>query len=676
MQLLQLGLAAVVAPLVVRDPRLALWLLLIVELADLGAGGGSSLYLVAFALAAGAFGYALARGRARLVWSPVFPLAVAFLAARGVALFAARDPIAAVPVLVELAKDLLFLFLVTNLVVASRSYIGTARLIVAVLAALAALSLGQEFILNNATTFGGLSNIAQEADPGGVTARHSGPGADPNFWARTLALVVPLALSLWSHHRWHQLRWLWLCAAAALCGGVWLTQSRGGLLAAGLAVLAWLLILSRRRLLLAVLPLLLGALLLTPGVGSRLATLSSLGQAGSGGGDPSLVGRVNVQQAGIAMFLDHPAIGVGPGNFQVVESQYLRRLGLAGPVLAPHNLYLEMAAEAGLLGLTGWLLFYGCALLVATRALILSRRLQRGPRPSHGVLLSAGLLAGLLGWAFASLFLHLAEFRVLLALVALAAALDVERRQEALARLGAPDPSLNGAARAGSHLDLPAPAPPAGQRGTGWVAGRWVAAGAAVAAALVGGAVVVGVRQPAWSAERVAALEPVRSSSPDPYRFSDPYQYDVLSRELVVPTYAAIVGAPRFRDEAAARLGLTGRELRKVRLTVTGSPRAALITVTATSTDRLMAEQLAAATLDSAQRYSRTIGQPFVLTPIPPGPGSRPVAQVAGARLVLVVAFGGVAAMLVYAGYPRLAGMAGRRRSTLEDRHATHARRD
>jgi O-antigen ligase len=558
-------------------------------------------------------------------------------------------------------------------VVATRSYIGTARLIVAVLAALAALSLGQEFMLDNATTFGGLSNIAQGADPGGVTARHSGPGADPNFWARTLALVVPLALSLWRHHRWHRLRWLWLAAAAALCGGVWLTQSRGGLLAVGLAVLAWLLVLSnRRRLLLAVLPLLLGVLVLTPGVGSRLATLSSLGQAGSGGGDPSLVGRVTVQQAGIAMFLDHPAIGVGPGNFQVVEPQYLRRLGLVGPVLAPHNLYLEMAAEAGLLGLTGWLLFYGCALLLTTRALILSRRLQRGPRPSHGVLLSAGLLAGLIGWAFASLFLHLAEFRALLALVALGAALDVERRQEASARLGAPEPSLDGAARAASHLDAPAAAPPAGRMGSGWDAARWVAAGTVLAAALLCGAVLAGVRQPAWSAERIATLEPVRSSSPDPYQFSDPYQYDVLSRELVVPTYAAIVGAPRFRDEAAARLGLTGREAKVVRLSVTGRPRAALITVTATSADRLMAEQLAAATLDSAQRYSRSIGQPFVLTAIPPGPGSRPVTQVAGARLALVVAFGGVAAMLVYAGYPRLAGTAGRRRSTLEDRHAIH----
>ncbi len=432
------ALALVVVPLMLSRPWVALIVFVAVVVTELsgvvGERGPVGLYSLTLLLVSASLLVGLRRGDIRLPWSPTFLYALGLLAALAVSVFAARDPSSAMLRVLELGGGMVTLFVVTALLSSTGRYVRTAKVAVLLLAGLSGLSLVQEFLFANSTTFGGLSNVpVLTADVGGTTARHSGPLSDANFWAQHLVLFMPLALSFVVHAGRVRARLVWGGIFALLFGGLYLTQSRGGLLSLGLAALVWLLSLGRRysRWLLAM-PAILLLLLLTPGLGSRLSTLGELGEARAGGGDASLVQRTVAQESGLAMFLDHAAVGVGAGNFGLLEPEYARRLGLPYALpLAAHNLYLEMAAEAGVLGLTAWLLFYGCAMFVAVRALIISRRLNPTPTPSLAVLLAAGLVAGLTGWALTSLFLHLAGLRPLLVVIGFAAALDLDVRRQA-----------------------------------------------------------------------------------------------------------------------------------------------------------------------------------------------------------------------------------------------------
>ena len=439
--LLVLGLVAAVAavPFVAARPQAALAVLVAVEVSNaaavLGEHGVPGVYIAAFALAVYALVAGVIRGSVRLAWSPLYLAAAVFLAARALSLLVAEDQALALSAVADDAKSLLFLLVVVPLASSPKGVRTLATTAVLVAAALAGLSLVQEFALGNAISLGGFSKVPKELDLGGVTARHSGPEDDANFWARNLVLFVPVAASCLAALDLRR-RWVWLAATLVLLAGIYLTQSRGGFISVALAIVAWLALAGRRyRRFLVLAPIVVLVGLLIPGLGSRLGTLYDLGEAPGEEGDPSLVGRLAVQKLGLAMFLDHPATGVGAGNFEVVEPEYQRRSGqFFTRVLGPHNIYLEMAAEGGIGGLASWLLFYATAMFVALRA-VLAR-----PPPAHGSdrslerLLAVGVLAGLGGWAVASVFLHLAEFRVLLVVMALGAALDIVATRSATGR--------------------------------------------------------------------------------------------------------------------------------------------------------------------------------------------------------------------------------------------------
>jgi len=424
-----------VLPMVVTEPWWALVMVTVVQLTHtedvLADQGVEGVYVATLALGLLSLGLGVCRRRVRLVWSPVFLAAALFLAARALAAFAARDPGVAMEQVVETVAELLFFVVFTTLLASTAKYVRLVQLTIVVLAGLSALTAVQEFVLDNSTTFAGYANVLLSPDLGAATSRHSGPQTDPNFWARTLVLFVPLALSLWAH-RSTWLRWMWLGMAVTVCSGIYLTESRGGFIALALVIAIWTMLSGKLLKFVLIVPILAVALTVLPGVGSRLATLSDIDDAAAGAGDLSLVGRVQAARAGTAVFLDHPVLGVGPGNFVLVIGDYVERPP-AG--LGPHNVYIEIAAEEGIIGELAWLLLLGTALFVAIRALILSRQLAPGAADCWGRLLSLGVIAGLLGWAFASLFLGLAYFKILLIVIGLGTALDIEATKEATTRM-------------------------------------------------------------------------------------------------------------------------------------------------------------------------------------------------------------------------------------------------
>jgi putative inorganic carbon (HCO3(-)) transporter len=72
-------------------------------------------------------------------------------------------------------------------------------------------------------------------------------------------------------------------------------------------------------------------------------------------------------QSALEMWKDHLWLGVGIGNYEPVYAQYALPLW-ALPLGHAHNYYLNVAAEAGFLGLAAYLFLWGAALLVSWQA--------------------------------------------------------------------------------------------------------------------------------------------------------------------------------------------------------------------------------------------------------------------------------------------------------------------
>ena len=235
----------------------------------------------------------------------------------------------------------------------------------------------------------------------GPFMRAHGNFSQPNPFAGYLGTIFPLALALSAAPGPSTFRSL--AALTVLCTGlrILLSLSRGawlGLLIActGMALL-WgpnvrrLVIPSIGAVLIVVLLAVLGAL--PPALGDRVtAVTSNFGIFDARGVEPTpenfaLVERMAHWQAGWEMFVDHPIRGVGPGNYPAVYEQYSLP-GWREALGHAHNYYLNMAAEAGVLGLVALLV----TLALAYRALL--QRLLRAADPFSRAL-AIGLLASL-----------------------------------------------------------------------------------------------------------------------------------------------------------------------------------------------------------------------------------------------------------------------------------------
>jgi O-antigen ligase len=73
-------------------------------------------------------------------------------------------------------------------------------------------------------------------------------------------------------------------------------------------------------------------------------------------------------QSALSMWTDRPWTGVGIGNYEQVYARYALPLWTL-PLGHAHNYYLNIAAEAGTLGLVAYLCLWGLALIGVWRAL-------------------------------------------------------------------------------------------------------------------------------------------------------------------------------------------------------------------------------------------------------------------------------------------------------------------
>ncbi|MFN4130477.1 MAG: O-antigen ligase family protein, partial [Paracoccaceae bacterium] len=259
----------------------------------------------------------------------------------------------------ELGKNLaIFLILVGFLTTIARVHWAT-RAVVFAIGSLAVLSAYQTATGRFDSNFLGYANASFLHIQGETQGwRLTGPLPDANFFAQLLLPALPLSIALIFVERHWAARALAAFFAVTILLIIVLTYSRGAILA--LFVMAFAaLVLSRRRkfvvpgILVAVaIMALVGPVATFERVFSGLETAKLLFQDGNINGDPAVIQRVSVMRAATRMFMENPLVGIGPGQFSTRYEDYALRYALdINAPAAAHNLYLEIAAEQGLVGL-------------------------------------------------------------------------------------------------------------------------------------------------------------------------------------------------------------------------------------------------------------------------------------------------------------------------------------
>jgi O-antigen ligase len=242
---------------------------------------------------------------------------------------------------------------------------------------------------------------------GRLFLRAYGTFDQPNPYAGYLNMVLPFAVALGILGETKKERALYRLAALLIAGAILVSESRGALLAGLLAtavVLALIWRPVRAGVWLAALAGLVGAWLSSFGlvpVGPFQRALSVVGLGGVSfehvtDANFSTVERAAHWLAGVRMFAAHPLLGVGIGNYADAYPAYHPR-GWYASLQHAHNYYINIAAEAGVVGLAAYVLLVGSALWYsyATLKSVRNRLLQAAV---------LGVLGALVATSFHNLF--------------------------------------------------------------------------------------------------------------------------------------------------------------------------------------------------------------------------------------------------------------------------------
>lgn len=380
--------------------------------------------------------YFVAVRRLPVVVGPCFPWVVALAVIQLLGVAFAEHPTRAWDDLVTfLAEAVVLYLLVINVVRTRETLRGVTWALCLSAILMGGVPLVQQITRDFDNQFGG---FAQTPDEPGFSAgtetiqrRMAGPIGEKNRYGQFMLMLVPVALFRLRDERSVPLK---LLAAGALffaATGVFLSFSRSMILCAGVVVALGALLrhVSRIKVTVAA-ALVLTALLMTPQYRVRLASLVNLRELMASGkhssADGALKGRATEMGAAALVFLDHPIVGVGPGQFKYYSREYGERIGLRA--LAPnrqaHCLPLDVAAENGFLGLI-------CLLAIFwTQGTQLLRHTNDTKQPEDLRGLSAGAFYMLAVYFVTGLTLHFAFIRYFWMMIAIGdAAIRIGRDQ-------------------------------------------------------------------------------------------------------------------------------------------------------------------------------------------------------------------------------------------------------
>ncbi len=276
--------------------------------------------------------------------------------------------------------------------------------------------------------------------------RAYGTFEQPNPYAGYLALIAPVALAVMSG-QWlvnrknfslstthYPLAALAALSLAAMLAAIVMSWSRGAWLGVAAALIVATIVQSRRAFALSVIAafvltfaILLSSINVIPtAVAERFAGVADYFGVFDVRGvkvddaNYAIVERMAHWQAAWYMYIDHPLLGVGIGNYAAVYPAYALP-GWSDPLGHAHNYYLNVAAEAGTIGLIAYLVLWAGAFWQGWRAVRVAGGWQRGVAAGllgmlvalsihngfdnlfvHGMHVQVGIGLGIVGWLRAS----------------------------------------------------------------------------------------------------------------------------------------------------------------------------------------------------------------------------------------------------------------------------------
>jgi O-antigen ligase len=265
---------------------------------------------------------------------------LAFLAWAAISMVWAESSAASITALTRYAPNLLLIPIVYSAVRTPR-HLGT----------LLGVVVASAFV---AAAFGIVKPPPDPSSISGDVARATGTTGDANLLAAVLVAGAGVAFGFLLDRRVTRDRRVLAGLVGGLCLlGVFLSLSRGGLVALAVAIVAAIVVGGRWRMRVVIV----AACIALTGVVyfSQIASLPSRERISNIGGGGT--GRVDLWTVGGRMVQAHPVIGIGVGNFQTSSIHYLLQPGaiqrddfiIQTPKVA-HNTYLQVLAEMGIVG--------------------------------------------------------------------------------------------------------------------------------------------------------------------------------------------------------------------------------------------------------------------------------------------------------------------------------------
>lgn len=232
--------------------------------------------------------------------------------------------------------------------------------------------------------------------------RLQGGAGDPNYLAAGIVPALALLIGLGVSVRTFLWKFVMTVSAVILVLGLGATESRGGLLAALMAIVLALVVARGGRIyVLALITVVLGL-----GAAWFAAQPQALHRVTNTAEEGN--GRGSFWTIALRMTRDHPIEGVGLANFQVKATDYTRRPGklvyvdiIVDKPHVVHNIYLQQLSETGIVGLALLLLVLTGSLRAS---LLAARRFDRLGDTEFSALARASLVALAAGMT-ASIFL-------------------------------------------------------------------------------------------------------------------------------------------------------------------------------------------------------------------------------------------------------------------------------
>jgi putative inorganic carbon (hco3(-)) transporter len=353
-------------------------------------------------------------------------LLVAYWIVVTISFVVASDQTRALGEIVDLGKDIVIIYCIVSALQESRLWKQTTWLIIITTSLLCLLSFYQLVTNNYQQTFFRLADIQMDqALASTSTPRIAGPINDPNLWGQVLVAVAVLVMFRIIHEKNALVKLACVLMLGLILYIILNTYSRGAYLVVAINMLLILLLYRKRINPIVIFAGLTIVILLWPFIPvtfrDRFTSLFLVTEQNGVYQDTSLRGRSSEMLTGLAMFSEHPILGVGAANYNNNYQRYAQLIGIEFRAEArdPHSLYIQVLAETGILGTVA---FFGMVFFLVNALGRAGQAIEKVQRLDEWLpWLNATRLA-ILSYMLTSVFLHNAYIRYFWILVALALA--------------------------------------------------------------------------------------------------------------------------------------------------------------------------------------------------------------------------------------------------------------